>query len=358
MKILFVPHVPRRDLINRVYEFAYNADQLFLSWHIQNDTFGLKVASQLKSLCQGISLRDNILRMPLLFRPESIGVRFNTAMLNRIVKRYGIDVVVNANAWMFDVEAIRVPVVYDLVDDWLTPNPTIGVTPKRVEKIKRDLQHCVGVITVSKELETKVKPLNPCTMTVENGVYIDRFTQAVSLKERYGLIGKKVFGYIGGVDEWTGIDKACEAFMRIKDDTNAMMIVGDSASAFFRDLKKRYGNTITFVGQVPPKLVGDYFKTIDIGLIPFELNDFTHNAFPIKAIEYGLAGANVLATPLRVLQEKRFPFIRFSPIETFAQAMATMTKEPFRYDFSRFDWRVQTDKLVQFVKLCSNETRR
>lgn len=351
MKILFIPHLPHRHYINRVYEFALATDSLFLDWYIENSSLYEKIKSQLLSFFRKIEIKeDRFVTMPLLFRPEGLAVRFNTVLLNYVLKKYEIDAVVLSQAWMFDVKRIRVPVIYDLVDDWLEVNDAIGVTPKRLKKIQRDLSCSRGVVTVTSLLEEKVKRFNPNTITVENGVYPERFAKARSLKRELGLEKKKVFGYIGGVDEWTGIAKACEAYRNIKDETNAMIVVGENKSAFFQNLKEAYGKDILFVGQVSPREVPDYFATLDIGLIPFDLNAFTHNAYPIKAIEYGLAGAQVISTPLRYLRRKNFPFIRFSPIEAFDVAMKETEKRAFEFDFSALSWKSQSNKLVRFVE--------
>jgi glycosyltransferase involved in cell wall biosynthesis len=350
MNILFIPHVPETKIINRVYEFAKMSHSLFLDWEMENSSLKAKIVSQVTSLFQPFRLENNILKIPLLFKPQNVALRWNTYSLNRAIKKYNIDVVVNANALLFDIQHITVPVIYDLVDDHLTPNKDVGLTDRRVEKIKTDIVHSRGVVCVTKALEEKVRTLNPNTITIENGLYIKKFQKAKSLKKELGLDGKKIFGYIGGVARWTGIDKACEAYMQIKNNTNAMIIVGENQSAFFQSLKEKYHNDILFVGHISPEKVGDYFKTLDIGLIPFVLNDFTNNAYPIKALEYALAGACVLSTPLKVLQSKRFPFIHFCTIEEFAYCMKHFPAKRFTYDFSELSWEKQSNKLIKFVE--------
>ena len=337
-------------MINRVYEFSKNTNSYFLSWHIENSSLKAKVLSQLHSLFSPIKLEDNTLTIPLLFKPENLVTKLNTKMLNYAIKKFKIDIVVNANALLFDIKDIIVPVFYDLVDDHLSPNLDIGLTPLRVKKIERDIKNSRGVICVTSSLNEKVKSLNSNTVTVENGLYIERFKKATSRKKELGLEGKKVFGYIGGVDEWTGIDKACESYIKIKNKTTAMIVVGDSKSSFFTALKKRYKEDVIFTGLISPNEVGDYFKALDIGLIPFKLNDFTNNAYPIKALEYGLAGAEVIATPLKVLKEKQFPFIHFYDISQFNIAMDNIEKREINFDFSELSWQKQSSKLISFIK--------
>lgn len=350
MKTLFIPHVPTRKIINRVYEFAKTSDSYFLSWEIENGSLKEKISSQLSSLFQKVALKEGVVTIPLLFKPEKLAINFNTKLLNYAIKKFDIDIVVNANALLFDIKKITVPVFYDLVDDHLSINSDIGLTQPRIEKIKRDIQNSKGVICVTEILEEKAKSLNANTITVENGLYIEKFKKAKSLKKSLGLEGKKVFGYIGGVSEWTGIDRACEAYITIQNRTNAMLVVGESGSPFFLKLKEKYQEKIVFTGLVSPDRVGDYFKTIDIGLIPFKLNDFTNNAYPIKALEYGLAGAMVISTPLRVLKDKKLPFISFYEIDEFALAMQKTESKEIDFNFSKLSWDRQSDRLINFIR--------
>ena len=348
MNILFIPHTPNIKLINRVYEFAKSTNSYFLYWEIENSSFKEKVKSQLNSL--KYKQDGKIVQIPLLFRPEKFAAQINSKNLNLLIDKLHIDIVVNANALLFDIKKIKVPVVYDLVDDHLEINSDIGLSSKRVGKIKDDIRNSQAVIAVTDILQEKARELNQNVITIENGVYIDRFADAKSLKRELGLEEKKVFGYIGGVDEWTGIDRACEAYMKVKLHNNAMIVVGDSNSYFFEELKRRYQNDIIFTGMISPEKVGDYFKTLDIGLIPFKVNDFTNNAFPIKALEYGLAGATVLSTPLKLLKQKSFSFIEFAKIDEFDKMMTSIEKKVHDFDFSKFGWDRQSQKLLNYLK--------
>ena len=347
MKILFIPHVPNTTLINRVYEFAKNSDSYSLHWHIDNSSFKAKVLSQLYSLKYVEDGKS--IQIPLLFKPESIAPKVNTFFLNRLIKKLNIECVVNANALLFDIKSISVKVVYDLVDDHLEVNPDIGLTQKRVQKIKTDIENSQGVICVSEFVEKKVQKLHHTTLTVGNGIYYERFKKAKSLKKELGLEGKKVFGYIGGVDEWTGIKEAIESYLKIQNDTNALMIVGGSEAPYYQELYKKYRDRVLFVGKVAPSSVAEYFKTVDVGLIPFKLNPFTNNALPIKALEYALGGARVLSTPLEYLRFKNYPFVQLSSIEQWSEVMQE-DHQVQEYAFETLDWKNRAQEVVAFVE--------
>ena len=347
MNVLFIPHVPNLRVVNRVYEFAKHLDAYFLYWEIDNSSLIHKIKSQFNSL--KYTQKERIVQIPLLFKPEVFAVKLNTLFLNLLIDKLNIDAVINANALLFDIKSIKVPVIYDLVDDHLEINESIGLNEKRVAKIKEDIKSSTGVVCVSEFLEKKVKALNPNTITIENGLYFEKFDRAKSLKAQLGLEGKKVFGYIGGVEKWTGIDRAIEQYLKAEPPNSAFLVVGGSKSSFFQELKRRYQGSVHFIGQVSPEEVAHYFKTIDVGLIPFELNEFTNNALPIKALEYGYAKKPVLSTPLAYLQHKKFPFVHFCEIEKFYECMKKdLVYEPF--DFSTYSWRYLSQRLYDFIK--------
>jgi glycosyltransferase involved in cell wall biosynthesis len=347
MNILFIPHVPNTTVINRVYEFAKNSNSYYLYWEIDNASLLTKINSQISSLKYEID--DKKVKIPLLFKPEKFAAKINTLILNKVIKKLKIDVVVNANALLFDIENIAVPVVYDLVDDHISENSDIGLNKARIEKIKKDIKVSKGVICVTEILEEKVKNLNKNTITIENGVYIDKFKKAKSLKKELSLENKKVFGFIGGIDEWTGIEKVIKEYLKMKNSSTEFLVVGGNNGEFYKNLVKKYDKDVLFVGRVSPNEVPNYFKTIDIGLIPFELNNFTNNALPIKALEYGLAGSYVISTPLKALKRKNFPFIEFCEIDKFHNCMKKDFDE-VKYDFNSYDWKEQTKRVKNFIK--------
>jgi glycosyltransferase involved in cell wall biosynthesis len=350
LNILFIPHVPNKNVVNRVYEFAKALDSYVLSWEIDNSSFSKKVISQLKSL--QFRVNKNEIFIPLLFKPEAFGVKFNTFVLNYLIKKLKIDLVINANALLFDIKKISALVVYDLVDDHLEENLSIGLNLARVKKIKEDIKSSKALICVTQNLAQKAKGLNPRIKVIENGVSLEKFKRARSIKSELGLENRFLFGYIGGVAKWTGIEKACKEFVKIQNSSNAMIIVGESKERYFQNLKREYQDKIHFIGQVPPEDVAKYFKSLDVGLIPFEINDFTNNALPIKALEYGLGGARVLSTPLEALKNKNFPFIKFAKIEEFSKQMQKMQtlNQKVEFDFREFSWEKKAKELEEFLK--------
>jgi len=94
MKLLFIPHVPNRTLVNRVYAFAKATDSYFLTWEMDNSSLKHKIISQLRSF----RFRQNgkMVQIPLLFKPEQFATTFNTHNLNTLIDKLHIDAVLNA----------------------------------------------------------------------------------------------------------------------------------------------------------------------------------------------------------------------------------------------------------------------
>jgi hypothetical protein len=57
----------------------------------------------------------------------------------------------------------------------------------------------------------------------------------------------------------------------------------------------------------------------------------------------------VISTPLNALGRKNFPFIHFCEINEFHKFMLE-DFEKVNFNFDKYDWKNQTEKLVKFVK--------
>ncbi len=73
------------------------------------------------------------------------------------------------------------------------------------------------------------------------------------------------------------------------------MLIGDSAVdlSLYRTVPNMH-----FLGRRPYADLPAYCKGLDVGLIPFKINDLTRAVNPIKLREYLAAGLPVVSTPL------------------------------------------------------------
>ena len=99
---------------------------------------------------------------------------------------------------------------------------------------------------------------------------------------------------------------------------------------------------------VSPDEAAAWFHATDIGVLPFEPCPFTHNALPLKVLEYGAARKTVLASPLKELQTLQLPHVRLLPLErqAWAQALLDEAHSPTPWEpawdavIERYDWPV------------------
>jgi glycosyltransferase involved in cell wall biosynthesis len=375
--ILFLPHAPVTDsLINRVNELAINLDNkkyncYFLKWETCTGcTISKKFLTQIKNLkTNSITKKDGVfyLRIPMLnFPPTTLLVRYLDSMvINYFIKKYKIYAVVNASTKFFDFKYISCKrKIYDVVDDHLSLNEGLDISHKTIELQNSNIENADMIITITELLEKKLNKLfpNKRISIIENGFYPEKFKQikadeTLALKKEIGIASfQKVIGYIGGIDKWVRLELALEAFLDVyKDSREAIfLVVGSGNKTYYEKIRKNYEcQNIQFTGSIDKSIVYRYFKLLDVGVIPFELSDFTKNAFPIKTLEYGAAGAYVIASQLTFLLNLKLPFVHFFEND---KDLSNLIKHTSRRDLTdnnneleKYAWEIQSKKLELII---------
>jgi len=133
----------------------------------------------------------------------------------------------------------------------------------------------------------------PETMCViPNGVDIDFFRyhgeNTARLKEELGLQGKMVFGYLGGVQQWQGVDAFIRAARRTRSDALGFLLVGGEE-------RYRKGNLVS-VPRIPRSEIPHYYSLCDVLVLPRPAHPATAVAAPTKFGEYAAMGKPILTT--------------------------------------------------------------
>ena len=168
------------------------------------------------------------------------------------------------------------------------------------------LRQAVLVITVSdflkKEVCGKVDQTKTKVVTIPNGVPMAWLKREISLDEindlrkQYGLQGKKIICFVGGLVHWHNFDLLLQAVKEAQSSivNVVMMFIGDGPFKKYIIDRARELNflpdSVLFVGQVPHSMIPVYLKMSDIAVIP-ETNDFRS---PIKMFEYMSMGLPVV----------------------------------------------------------------
>ncbi len=140
-----------------------------------------------------------------------------------------------------------------------------------------------------------------------NGIAPERFhprPAPAELRERLGLTGHMVIGFVGWFRSWHGLDLLLEAFHRsgLAAEPVKLLLIGDGPA--MRDLQESVrthglGQSVVFTGPLPHSEVPPYLGLIDIAVQP-AANEY---CCPMKLIEYLALGKPIVAPAQENIQE-------------------------------------------------------
>ncbi len=153
------------------------------------------------------------------------------------------------------------------------------------------------VITTAAELQSAKAPLSRQCLLVRHGVDYEHFSRSVSeaLAEPDELadIGHPRLGFFGLLRDWVDLDLLAGVARRRPQWH--FVLIGDSTVSLAPYLQLK---NMHFLGRKDYGELPRYCRGLDVGLIPFKLNDLTMAVNPIKLQEYLAAGLPVVSTPL------------------------------------------------------------
>lgn len=382
-RILVIPHVaPNANLRIRSVEIARHlassADNrvYLLDWSPPKTApkgFFYKIYQRFADSCGRIRLRPRIqlvegiwwTTLPLLLFPRPLDGIYNEYQLLAFIRRERIDCVINANSFHFPIRQLRAPsflYVYDLVDDHLSPEPHRAWKRTRAFSL-RELRKADFIVTISNSLRDLVREeTGMSSLVVPNGVdlatcrYAD--SQAVAaIRRKYELENTLAIIYIGNHGGWfSNIPFLAGAVARLNSGPcRARLVVVGPVDPEEQKRAMQLCPSAVFTGPVPAKDVASYFHAADIGVLPFVESPFTHNALPLKVLEYGAARKRVIATPLRELEILQFPHVELVPLdeERWSRALETsaLTKWCPEWDHTidLYDWQTVLDPLTGLI---------
>lgn len=179
----------------------------------------------------------------------------------------------------------------------------VGIA-RRIEKFV--FNRASLIITVSDFLNEKIKKIvgsGKRIVTIPNGAPQKWLDEEPSKKEtkrlrrQYGLSGKKVVCFMGGLVRWHNFDLLLEAVKSLQEDVPeaVLVILGDGpmkrhilAKVYELGIKN---DSVLLVGAVSHNKIPEYLSLADVAVIP-ETNNFRS---PIKIFEYMALGKPVVA---------------------------------------------------------------
>jgi PEP-CTERM/exosortase A-associated glycosyltransferase len=141
---------------------------------------------------------------------------------------------------------------------------------------------------------------------IPNAVDIEKFSlRSVSppsrLRERFGLVGKRVLGFIGSFYSYEGLSVLLEAVPHIvarSPDVTVLLVGGGPDEARLKEITRRRGleSKVVFAGRVPHQEVEEYYDLFDVLVYPRISIRLTETVTPLKPLEAMARGRLVAAS--------------------------------------------------------------
>jgi glycosyltransferase involved in cell wall biosynthesis len=170
-----------------------------------------------------------------------------------------------------------------------------------------------------------------------NGVSLEEFKSrpdSSKLRERLGLNGCTVVGFVGWFRNWHGLDLLLQAFHKsgLASRSVRLLLIGDGPA--MPDLKKyvddhQLHDSVIFTGPVKHADVPDYLDLVDIAVQPAAIEYCS----PMKILEYMALGKCIVAPRQENVQEllregKEAQFFKPWDAESMTEALNAVVLDP------------------------------
>lgn len=259
--------------------------------------------------------------------------------VRRIVEKSGVECVLGTYV-------VPPPKATRLIFDCFDNNPAYWreVIPhsdyaEEVEQIETQYaREADAVLTVSHVLRDKMLSLVPVdraqnVQVLPNPVDLRRYQMADgdATRRRYGIEKKQVIGVGGLYTPFSGLLRFVEAANLLRGDPQYVFLVvgfGELLEPAKRRVQQLGLRNFIFTGRVPAADIPSYYKAMDVPVLPFDLNGFTHAACLIKVLDFSAANKRFVATDLEEIRRMGFPnvvLVRDTPealVEGIKEALA------------------------------------
>jgi glycosyltransferase involved in cell wall biosynthesis len=362
MRILVIPAIPNTPLRLRAIELAAALGRRGHRTHVlvgERQPPGLgrmrKLLWHLRMLVTVSSKRHGqgvrLWRLPSAPRAPALTRHLHRIGVRALAAACGIDVVITQA--IEDIPAPRAKhraVVYDLLDHH-EAGASLAGQPDVARQVRRVLEREIGAADAVLASSGVLRNLAASrygreAILVPNGVWCAPFRQVsraevARVRTSLGLEGGPVLGFVGGVDDWVDASLVLTAAdrLRARHPKLTILVVGEGSRAN----EFRSGGAIV-TGFVAPDAVPPFAALMDVGLVPFRLDDATHAMLPLKVFDHAASRRLVVSTPLHAYDGLELPFVIQAAPEpgAFAEAMARALDTAWHPDWDQvvdaFDW--------------------
>jgi glycosyltransferase involved in cell wall biosynthesis len=200
--------------------------------------------------------------------------------------------------------------LYDVLDD-----PAIHPDPRALEYHNILLRRAAVVITSSRVLQEQLLPVRPDTLLVPNGVWPEDF--AGLARQPRDAEATPCVGYAGALADWIDFDLLQDVAVALPDWQ--FRLAGPCTQPAELEALLTACPNVTHLGTLSYEELPGFYSSIDVGIVPFRLNEITHKVSPIKMFEYLAAGRPVVATAMHEIIDE--PCVLIAERSDFANAI-------------------------------------
>ncbi len=267
-----------------------------------------RIYKKLKSFTEPIKeVEPNIFVMNPLAIPtygneivRNINQKFLIAQVKKSMKKLGfnkpLNMVFNPAAGLLAGKLGESELIYYCVDEYTA---FTGVAAG-LKEIEEDLFRKSDLVIVSAEklFESK-KDFNPNTHIIRHGTDWRHFRKSLDEDTKIPVeianLPKPIIGFHGLLADWVDFELLKKTAAHFKD--GSIVLIGKITVDAEKKIKILDGvSNIHFLGRKPYLELPNYCKGFDVALNPFEINELTLAANPLKVREYLAAGLQVVST--------------------------------------------------------------
>lgn len=264
-----------------------------------------------------------------------------------------INMVFNPAAGMVAGKLGEKELVYYCVDEYTAFTGSAAL--KEIEEELFRISDCV-VVSAEKLYESK-KQFNPNTHIIRHGTDWRHFRTALDaetkIPDEIAKLPGPIIGFHGLLADWVDFELIKKTAEHFRD--GSVVLIGKIAVDAEQKVKILDGvPNIHFLGRKPYAELPAYCKGFDVALNPFEINELTLAANPLKVREYLAAGLPVVSTDIpevRVLADCR---VGTSHDDFIAQIEAALRSPKDRHAVSdaiaHESWEAKVDELREILE--------
>lgn len=270
-----------------------------------------------------------------------------------------INMVFNPAAGMIAGQLNERALVYYCVDEYTA---FTGVS-NGLRAIEEDLFRRADLVVVSAErLYESKKYLNPNTHIIRHGTDWEHFRKAVDsdlpTPADIADLPRPVIGFHGLLADWVDYELIKKVAKRFSN--GSVVLIGKVAVDAEEKIKILDGLTnVHLPGRKPYADLPAYCRTFDVALNPFEINELTLAANPLKVREYLAAGLPVVSTDIPEVRVLADCLVGVDHADFVAKIEAALARSKPRAEVSdairHESWDTKVDELR---KLVSEQTKK